>query len=177
MQLAVKARARNAGCSGSRAPVCVRLCRRVEAGQTQLVTGRTVPKWLRWALHNLLPVCLLRSLQTHGLCAWSQPLHCRCLGRQVCAETQSRCHSPTRLWVRLCYIHTHSSPPTDPLPTPLQPYICYLGFRSTRMTESPLKNILLMNRSRFTGRPPLAPRPRFGICDRAKRETRHRCGV
>lgn len=30
----------------------------------------------------------------------------------------------------------------------------HFGFLSTRMTESPLKNILLMNRSRFTGRPP-----------------------
>lgn len=34
------------------------------------------------------------------------------------------------------------------------PATCYLGLRSTRMTESPLKNILLMKRSLFTG---LAP--------------------
>lgn len=44
----------------------------------------------------------------------------------------------------------------------------YLGFLKTRMTESPLKNILLMNLSRLTGRPPLAPRPRFGICEQDK---------
>ena len=40
----------------------------------------------------------------------------------------------------------------------------YLGFRSTRMTESPRRNILLIKRSLFTGLLALAPLPRFGIC-------------
>lgn len=40
----------------------------------------------------------------------------------------------------------------------------YLGLRSTRMTESPRRNIFEMKRSLLTGRPPLAPRPRLGTC-------------
>lgn len=45
----------------------------------------------------------------------------------------------------------------------------YLGFRSTRITESPRKNILLMNRSLFTGLLPLLPLPVLGICSSKQR--------
>ena len=38
----------------------------------------------------------------------------------------------------------------------------YLGFLNTKMTESPRKNILLMNLSLFTGLEPLLPRPDLG---------------
>ena len=41
----------------------------------------------------------------------------------------------------------------------------HLGFRSTRMQESPRRNILLMKRSLFTGLLPFFPLPDLGICD------------
>lgn len=44
------------------------------------------------------------------------------------------------------------------------PVTPYLGFRSTMMTESPLRNILLMKRSLLTGRAPFLPLPVLGIC-------------
>lgn len=40
----------------------------------------------------------------------------------------------------------------------------HLGFLSTRITLSPLRNILLTNRSLFTGFAPLLPLPDFGTC-------------
>ena len=40
----------------------------------------------------------------------------------------------------------------------------HFGFRSTKMTESPLRNILLMKRSLFTGLDAFFPRPVFGTC-------------
>lgn len=40
----------------------------------------------------------------------------------------------------------------------------YLGFLSTRITESPLRNSLLMNRSLLTGLAPFFPRPVLGTC-------------
>jgi hypothetical protein len=86
------------------------------------------------------------------------PQHCPPLGPTM---LHTRCFPPTPLCAR-------------PLLCPQASPASYLGFRSTRMTESPLKNILLMNRSRLTGRPPLAPRPRFGICDRRAEQGRGR---
>lgn len=116
---------------------------------------------------NLLVVCCVSCRQR--VCAWSQPLHCRSLGRRVgrvqLHETQSMPQPRPPLGPTM--LHTRMFLPTQTLRPPLCSHVCYLGFRSTKMTESPLKNILLMNRSRFTGRPPLAPRPRFGICNRA----------
>jgi hypothetical protein len=44
--------------------------------------------------------------------------------------------------------------------------LAYLGFLSTRITESPRKNILLMKRSLFTGLLPFLPLPDLGICAR-----------
>lgn len=48
----------------------------------------------------------------------------------------------------------------------------YLGLRSTRMTESPRRNILLIKRSLLTGVEPFLPFPVFGTCRRitSKRE-------
>ena len=46
----------------------------------------------------------------------------------------------------------------------------HFGFRSTKMTESPLRNILLMKRSLFTGLDAFFPRPVFGTCRERKRE-------
>ena len=43
----------------------------------------------------------------------------------------------------------------------------YLGFLNTRMTESPRRNILLMNLSLLTGLEPFLPLPVFGICSKA----------
>ena len=40
----------------------------------------------------------------------------------------------------------------------------YFGFRSTKMTESPRRNILLMNRSLLTGVDPALPLELFGTC-------------
>lgn len=40
----------------------------------------------------------------------------------------------------------------------------HLGFLSTMMTESPRRNILLMNLSLLTGREPFLPLPVLGIC-------------
>ena len=42
----------------------------------------------------------------------------------------------------------------------------YLGFLKTRMTESPRRNILLMNLSLLTGLEPFLPLPVFGICSK-----------
>lgn len=44
---------------------------------------------------------------------------------------------------------------------------CYLGFLNTRMTESPLKNSLLINLSLFTGLAPFLPLPVLGTCSTA----------
>lgn len=45
----------------------------------------------------------------------------------------------------------------------------YFGLRSTRMTESPRRNILLMKRSLFTGVLPFLPLPVLGICGETSR--------
>ena len=57
-----------------------------------------------------------------------------------------------------------STPPPPPPPR-ARPY---LGFRSTRMTESPRRNILLMKRSLFTG---LAPDLPLGACSETDTQT------
>ena len=57
-----------------------------------------------------------------------------------------------------------SSPPPNVLSFSFSPlHRCYLGFRRTRMTESPRRNILLMNLSLFCGVEPFFPFPDFGI--------------
>lgn len=47
----------------------------------------------------------------------------------------------------------------------------YLGFLKTSITESPLKNSLLMNLSLLTGLAPFLPLPVFGTCTMAAKIT------
>lgn len=58
---------------------------------------------------------------------------------------------------------------TLPVHVPSKRLLCrYLGFLNTRMTESPLKNSLLINLSLFTGLAPFLPLPVLGTCTTAQ---------
>lgn len=50
---------------------------------------------------------------------------------------------------------------------------CYLGFLRTMITESPRRNILLINRSLLTGRAFFLPFPVLGTYPRIEKQLRH----